>query len=205
MKFSSIVTIIATIALLASCSGSGGSGDSRKVVVFSSGKMKQDATNKALINLEPGNRHEELEIPLTGGANKVTVKTPAGEKTYDVPEGGVYLLNLKADTIIGSIVNFGTNSQRTNIDAEELQNMIDSTQKLMTGENASDAKKTYNIPPNSIKKITANYAATILSPYKLIPYEVKVDEKGNPPEYYKFFTNTQKREAVRELIDRLTK
>jgi hypothetical protein len=203
MKFSSFVVAIATIALLAACS-SGGSGG-KKLVVFSSGKMQHQVTNNTTINFEPGNRHEELVIDLTGNDKQITVKTSAGDKTYEVPDEGVYLLNLKADTVIGSIVNFGANQQRSNIGSDELDYLIDSTKKLMTGEGASDAKKTYFLPPNSIKKITTNQGATLLSPYKNIPYEVTPDEKGNAPEFYKFFTNSQKRESLKELIDRLSK
>lgn len=204
MKFSSFILAMVTIFFAAACS-SGGDGGSKKVVVFSSGKMELDATNKTTINFEPGNRHQELEIPITVNDKKITVKSSAGEKTYDVPEGGLYLLNLKADTVIGSLVNFGASQQRTNIGADELQFLIDSTQKLMTGENASDAKKTYFLTPGSVKKISTNINAVLLSPYKNIPYEVTPDEKGNAPEYYKFFTNSQKREALKELIDRLSK
>lgn len=206
MKFSSFVIAIAAIAFLTACSsGDGKGGGGKKVVVFSSGKMQHDAaTNNTTINFEPGNRHEELEITLTGSDKAITVKTSAGDKTYDIADGGLYLINLKADTIIGSIVNFG-GKQRTNIGSEELDYLIDSTKKLMTGEGASDAKKTYFLPPNSVKKISTNLSATVLSPYKNIPYEVTPDEKGNAPEFYKFFTNSQKRETLKDLIDRLSK
>lgn len=205
MKFSSFLIAIAAIVFITACGSSGGGGE-KKLVVWSSGKMKHDAANSnTIINLEPGNRHEDLKIRLASSDKSVTVKTPSGDKTYELPEEGVYLLNLKADTVIGSIVTFGSNTQRTNIGAEELDFMIDSTKKLMSGEGASDAKKTYFLPPGSIKKITATQGATLLSPYELIPYQVEADDKGNAPEFYKFFTNTQKREALKELIDRLSK
>jgi hypothetical protein len=202
MKFSSLVSAIAVIIFFAACS-SGDSG-SKKLVIWANGKIESDPANKTTINFEPSNRHNELEIPLTGNEKKVTVKTAGGDKTYDLADGGVFLLNLKADTIIGSIVNFGGN-QRTNIGSEELDYLIDSTKKLMSGEGASDAKKTYFLPPNTIKKVTPNINATLLSPYKNIPYEVTPDDKGNAPEFYKFFTNTQKRETLKDLIDRLSK
>lgn len=204
MKFSSFIIAMVCLALISSCS-SGKAGGGKKVVIFSSGMMKQDEQNKTTIDFEPGNRHNELEISLSAGDKTITVKTAAGDKTYDVTEDGLYLLNLKADTIIGSIVNFSEGTQRSNIGSEELDFLIDSTQKLMSGEGASDAKKTYNLKPNSIKKITTNIEAQLLSPYKNIPYEVKVDDKGNAPEIYKFFTNSQKRESLKDLIDRLRK
>lgn len=204
MKSISFLTAIAVILLASACS-SGGSGGGKKVVVWSSGNMVSDPANKTTITFEPGNRHNELELTLTGSDKSITVKSPSGDKTYEIPDNATYLLNLKADTVIGSYVNFGSGQGATRLDAETLDRMIDSTQKLMTGEGASEANKSFNLPPNSIKKISANPSANLLSPYKNIPYEVTPDEKGNAPEYYKFFTNKQKREALKELIDRLSK
>lgn len=203
MKFSFPVIAIAAIIFFTACS-SGDKGGGKKLVVWSTGNITPDANDKTVINYEQSNRHNELEITLTSNDKKVTIKTSGGDKTFDLPDDGVYLLNLKTDTIIGSIVSFGTGNQRTNIGSEELDYMIDSTKKLMSGEGASDEKKTYNLPPQSIKKVTANTSATLLSPYKTIPYEVTPDEKGNAPEYYKFFTNAQKRDALKDLIDRLS-
>jgi hypothetical protein len=204
MKSISFLTAIAVILFASACS-SGGSDGGKKVVVWSSGNMVSDAANKTTINFEPGNRHNELELTLTGNDKSITVKSPSGDKTYEIPDNATYLLNLKADTVIGSYVNFGSGQGTTKLDAETLDHMIDSTQKLMTGEGASEANKSYNLPPNTIKKISTNLNANLLSPYKNIPYEVTPDEKGNAPEYYKFFTNKQKREALKELIDRLSK
>lgn len=205
MKFSSFITAIAILFFISACGGSGDSGGGKKVVVFSSGTITPDPASKSTLQFEPGNRHNELIIDLAGSDKTFTVKSAAGDKTYEIGDDALYLLNLKADTIIGSYVNFGDNQSATKLDAETLDRMIDSTQRLMTGENASDAKKSYNLPPNSIRKITSNLNATLLSPYKNIPYEVTPDEKGNAPEFYKFFTNKQKREALKELIDRLSK
>jgi hypothetical protein len=204
MKSISFLTAIAVILFASACSP-GGSDGGKKVVVWSSGNMVSDPANKTTINFEPGNRHNELELTLTGNDKSITVKSPAGDKTFEIPDNATYLINLKADTVIGSYVNFGSGQGTTKLDAETLDRMIDSTQKLMTGEGASDANKSYNLPPNSIKKISTNLKANLLSPYKNIPYEVTPDEKGNAPEYYKFFTNKQKREALKELIDRLSK
>jgi hypothetical protein len=203
MRAISFLTAIAVILLASACSG--GSDGGKKVVVWSSGNMVLDPANKTTIKFEPGNRHNEEVITLTGSDKSITVKSASGDKTYEIPDNATYLLNLKADTVIGSYVNFGSGQGATKLDAETLDRMIDSTQKLMTGEGASDANKSYNLPPNSIKKISTNINANLLSPYKNIPYEVTPDEKGNAPEYYKFFTNKQKRDALKELIDRLSK
>jgi len=202
MKLTSL-TIFFVLLLLAACSSGGG----KRIVVMSSGKIAVNSQDNKTINFEPGGQHNELEMNF-GGSEKVTVtvKTAGGgTTTYDVPDNGAYVLNLKSDTMVGNLVNYGSAGRPGSITGVQLQHMIDSTQDLLTGKNASDEKKTFWIVPNSIKKISANKDAKILSPYKLIPYEVDVDKDGKAPETYKFFTNKQKREDLNDLLKRLSK
>lgn len=201
MKLFALIAVCSVTLAVTSCSSGGG----KKVVIMSSGKMHVDEKDHKTIVFEPGNQHNDLELTLGADDKTVLVKTSSGEKTYDIPENALYLLNLKSDTVIGNIVNYGSSGIPASISSEALQHMIDSTQQLLVGANASDEKKTFFLVPNSIKKISTNLNATILSPYKGIPYEVKVDDKGNAPEMYKFFTNKQKREALNELLERLKK
>ena len=88
---------------------------------------------------------------------------------------------------------------------EQFDRMVDSTQQLIDGKNASDAKKTYFIVPSSIKKISSATSVTVVGPYKGIPGSVEVDAKGNVPEVYKFFTNTQQRKSLDDLRKRMSK
>lgn len=202
MKYSMIA--VCSIALFAiACSSGGGGG--KKLIVMSSGKLQTGDGGKT-INFEPGNQHNELELNYSG-SDKVTVsvKTGGTDKTYDLPEDGTYLLNLKSDTMIGSIVNFGSGGMPTSITTEQLHHIIDSTQQLIMGQNASDANKTYFLTPASIKKVSPNQGAKLIGPYNTIPAKVEADDKGNAPEIYKFFTNKQKREALNELIQRMNK
>jgi hypothetical protein len=203
MKNVAAIILIAVIFCCNACSG--GSSSGKKVIVMSSGKMKQNAADPKTIDFEPGNQHNELTLELGADEKAVVVKTGDADKSYEIPDNGVYLLNLKADTMIGNQVNFGESGMASHINADQLQHIIDSTQQLMRGEGASDEKRTYFLVPNSIKKITANPEAQLLSPYKNIPYEVKVDDKGKAPEMYKFYTNSQKREALTDLLKRLNK
>jgi len=202
MKIFSAIILIAAVSLFNACS-SGGSG--KKVIVMSSGKIKVDPNDPKTINFEPGGQHNELELLLGEGDKTVVVKSGGTDKSYDIPESGLYLLNIKSDTMIGNQVNFAATDRAAHITSDQLQHIIDSTQDLMRGVNVSDEKKTFFLVPGSIKKITGNLNAQLLSPFKLIPYKVDVDEKGNPPEIYKFFTNSQKREALDELLKRLQK
>jgi hypothetical protein len=203
MKLLSLFSVGLSIVILSACSGSKGG---KTLVIMSSGKMQVDKANPSTVNFEPGTQHNEEILTYSGeGKTTVTIKSSAGDKTYDLPDNGIYLLNLKKDTMIGSVVNFGSAGMPTAISGEQLEHIIDSTQQLLMGQNASDEKKTYFLAPGSVKKLSPNNTAKVLGPYNAIPYKVEADKEGNAPEYYKFFTNAQKREALGDLIKRLQK
>jgi hypothetical protein len=179
-------------------------GVEKKVKVMSSGKIQVDEATKT-ITLEPGTQHNEAELTLTAKDKAITVKSPEGDQSYEVPDNGLYLLNIKTDTLIGNLVNFGSGGIPQSITTEQLEHIIDSTQQLINGQNASDANKTYFIVPKTIKKLTTNLNAQLINPYSNVPYEVKADKDGKAPEIYKFFTAKQKRESLNELVARMKK
>jgi hypothetical protein len=199
MKCTLFSTMVAVI-FFAACSP----GIEKKIVIMSSGKIQVDANSKT-VTWEPGSQHNETELNLSAKDNAVTVKSSEGDKTYEVPENGLYILNLKTDTLIGNLVNFGSSGMPTSISTEQLEHIIDSTRQLIEGKNASDASKTYFIVPKTVKKLTTNLNAQLLNPYKNIPYKVETDKEGKAPEIYKFFTAKQKREALNELVERMNK
>lgn len=204
MKRYFALLMLVLISLVQSCGPA--KTNAKRVLIISSGKLKVDEQNQKLVVFEPGGQHNEQELTFNeSGAVTIMVRTPKGEVSFVMPESGAYLLNLKTDTVVGGAVTFGTAGRPAYISAEQLDQMIDSTKKLMIGANTSDEKKTYFLPPMTIKKISASANASLLSPYKLIPAKIEVDEKGNAPEVYKFFTNTQKREALADLMKRMTK
>ncbi|MBE7173677.1 MAG: hypothetical protein INR73_24100 [Williamsia sp.] len=188
---------VVLLALLAACSGGGG----KKVLIMSSGKISVSEDQKT-ITLDPGTTHNEKEIDLGSGEKiTLTVKSPDGSKTYDVTENGHYLLNLKTDTLVGGVVRYGNSGIPTSLSNEQVDHIIDSTRQLMAGQNASDANKTYFLPPFVIKKITTEEGSKIVGPYNAIPRSVDVDQSGKTQEVYKFVTNKQ----TRETLDDLTK
>jgi hypothetical protein len=199
MKYTLFSTMFAVICF-AACSP----GVEKKVKVMSSGKIQVDEATKT-ITLIPGTQHNEAELTLTEKDKAVTVKSPEGDNSYEVPENGLYILNLKTDTLIGNMVNFGNAGVPASISTEQLEHIIDSTQQLINGQNASDENKTYFIVPKTIKKLTTNLNAELINPYKNIPYKVEVDKDGKAPEIYKFFTAKQKRESLNELVERMKK
>jgi hypothetical protein len=199
MKCTFFCTMIAMVCF-AACSP----GVQKKVKVMASGKIQVDEATKT-ITLEPGTQHNETELTLSEKDKGVTVKSPDGDQAYETPDAGVYILNIKTDTLIGHMVNFGNGGAPTSITNDQLDHIIDSTQQLINGQNASDANKTYFIVPKTIKKLTANTNAQLINPYSTIPSSVSVDKDGKAPEIYKFSTAKQERQSLTELVERMKK
>lgn len=188
------------IVLLAACSG----GDKKKVVVMSSGTISVSGDNPVTINLDPSMQHNEKELDLNGKKVSITVKSPSQTKTYELTDNGTYLLNLKTDTLVGNLVNYGSQGPPSSITADQLQHIIDSTNALLLGQNASDADGTYFLPPFAIKKISAGLSNTVVGPYNPKPSSVTEDASGKVPDVFKFNTNTQKRKDLDDLIKRMS-
>ncbi len=203
MKLTQILLAGMFILALASCGGENSSKEFKKVMVYASGKISNN-NGDVLFSISPSNQHNEQEFDVTG---KTSFQAKYGDETlsFDVNEPGYYILNLKKDTLVGSLVNFGGEGMVSKLSAEDVDNMIDSTQKLLSGENASDANRTYNIVPKSIKNVGNSASIQVYGPYSNIPYEIKLDKDGNAPEILKFFTNPQRRKALDELNERLRK
>jgi hypothetical protein len=181
------------LLLLVSCSGGG----QKKIVVMASGKL---SVSDKTITIEPGTTHNEQDLVFTDSKLTLTVKGNfGGDKTFDIAENGVYLLNLQVDTLIGGLVNYGKSGPPGSITEEALNHIIDSTHQLMEGKNANDAKGPFFLPPGTLKKVSTKDNARIIGSFKGIPASVEVDDSGNTAEIFKFFTNKQKRETINDL------
>ena len=193
-----------SLIVFASC---GEKKPTKKVVVMSSGKMQVDQSDPSKINFTPGGQHNELTLELPSEKNTVSVKItePAGEKSFEVQGDGLFVINLKTDTIVGGIVNYGSSGIPSNISTEQLEQIIDSTQKLLLGQNTSDEKKTFQILPMAAKKLSSNSTENVIGPHSSIPGTVEVDKDGKAPVYYKFDTNSQKRVALKKMLERMSK
>ncbi|HUQ67361.1 MAG TPA: hypothetical protein VM101_14455 [Flavitalea sp.] len=173
---------------LYSCGGGG-----RKVVIMASGTIK---VNGNTVNLQPGTTHNEETIVPDG--DKITVNSPSGDKDFDLKESGLYLLNLKKDTIAGSYQKTGTDNSQIVITQENLWERVDSLTMLMKGQGVSEAKRNYSIPPMTIAKITKNTDAQIIGPFRKIPGSF---DPSREHEVYKFNTNKE----ISEIIEKVKK
>lgn len=174
-----------------------GANHEKRIVVMASGKLT--VTDK-LIELDPSFSHNEQELMFKDDKLTITVKSTAGvNKTFDLTENGVYVLNLQNDTLTGGMVNYGASGRPGSITAEQRDHIIDSTQQLLLGRNVSDANGTYFLPPFTIKKVSAKMNTKIIGSFKGIPYSNSPDDSGSVPDVIKFSTNKEKRETLKEL------
>jgi hypothetical protein len=177
-----------SILLLTSCGGGG-----KKVLIMASGKVTMQGNT---VTLAPGTSHTEVTYEPSG--DNISIVSPSGNKEVAVKEPGLYILNLKTDTIVGSYQETGTDNSQKVITQDDVWNRVDSLTKLMTGANVSAASRNYNIPPMEISRITANTDAEIIGPYRKIPGSFDPSRKH---EVYKFSTNPE----IKETIDNVKK
>ncbi len=201
-KLSILIPVLSIAFMFCACSG-GGSKSEKKVVIMASGKITVTDKN---IELDPSLTHNEQQLTFTDDKVTLTVKSTAGtSKTFDLTEGGVYLLNLQTDTLIGGTVNYGDLGRAGAITAEALDHIIDSTQQLMAGTNTNDAKGPFFIVPFSIKKVSAKNNTKVIGSFKGIPYQNETDANGEMPDVIKFFSVKQKRETLKDLLEQRAK
>ena len=186
-RFQELITLC-FIVLLSACAGNG-----KRILIMASGKVQ---VSNNTVKLDPGTTHTEKEMNVTG--DKITVSTPSGTTDFPVPENGLYVLNLKKDTIAGSFQHTGTENHQQVISLENLKTRIDSLEQLMRGANVNAANKNYFIPPNQLVKITDNINAQVIGPYLKMPAAF---ESGKDHEIYKFYTNKE----LEEIVERLKK
>ncbi|HTI11185.1 MAG TPA: hypothetical protein VL832_21585 [Puia sp.] len=171
-------------------------GHDKKILVYASSDIQTDNT-KTAITIGEGTTHHEQELDFTG-SDPVTlnVQSPAGKLALEVQDDGLYIANLKNDTVIGSYQHVGADNGDSKITQDALKQKLDSLQKLVAGENVSAANRNYFITPNKIVKITGDTKAKIFGPYTTIPGAF---DAGSVPEIYKFYSIKEIREIISKL------
>lgn len=170
----------------------------KQIMIIAKGDITADGSNITV----KGSGSSDKTIELSD-ETALDVTTSSGKTSISIPgESGFYLVNLRADTIVGSQQIIGTDisSSRT-ISQEEIKIKIDSLGQLITGANVSEKNHNYMVLPNKAVKVSANTKAMIFGPFTGIPGSLDADENGKAPDIYKFYTNTE----VRALIDKLKK
>lgn len=187
MKLSISTSIFCAAVLFYACS----SGPATKVLVMASGDFQ---INGNTITLKPGTRHNESTF--SPSENTITVEAPSGATSFTVDGPGLYLLNLKKDTVVGSYQRVGTDNSQQIISQESLKQRLDSLSQLLAGSNVSAAARNYNLPPFAIRKITDNTGAEIIGPYMGMPNSFDPTKEH---EIYKFYTSKEMSEIIQKL------
>ncbi len=188
MKHIQLLACTLLVSLIISCSGK-----PKKVLIMASGKITVEGNT---IKVEPGTRHNE-ELMIVQG-DRISVNNGSTSTEHSVTEPGLYLLNIKNDTLVGSYKRVGTENTTTRVTQEELQKNIDSLQQLMAGANVNATNRNFCIAPGKLTMITANTDAQIIGPYLKMPASF---EGGKEYEIYKFSTNKE----IMEVVDKLKK
>ena len=188
-----LTTLFLAAILLASCSNS-----VKKIVIFGRGSIDVNPNAKTITVQDDGPAVDyttEFRLP---SALNLTIKKTSGDVPVTVAANGLYLVNAKKDTVIGSYQNYDAKrAAGKQISQDELKGMIDSLIQLTKNQNVSAANRNFFVLPFTAVKITDNADATIIPPFKQMPL---VEQSGNKiPEVYRFYNISEIRETIAKL------
>jgi hypothetical protein len=190
MKKSSGV-LLYVVLLLCACSS-----HQKKILLYADSKIAVDESQKN-ITVQDGTTQVEKELNFNGSDPVIlNITGPRGKYTLEAKEDGLYLANLKSDTIVGSMQHTGS-SKQTRLTQEQLKFQLDSLNKLVVGANISAAAKNYFITPGRMEKITNLTNAKIFGPFTPVP---SAFDAGSVPEIYKFYNLSE----VQDIVSKLT-
>ena len=179
-------------SLLIACAG-----NDKTIIIMSKGDATVDL-NAGTIQAKDGAGHEEKLVAVNKANISFKLNTPVGEATVELKENGLYVINVKNDTIIGSYQPYTSASQAQKVITQEsLAQKIDSLQLLSEGKNVTAANRNYFILPNQATFITSNPQAQVVGPYHQMRSAEKVD--GKDPEIYRFYSIKEIREMITKL------
>ena len=192
-----IIVSLFAILLFASCAN-----NIKRIVVMSKGPAELDESTKT-IKAKDGTGHEEKVVNFSDAELNLQIDAPAGKTSLVLKEKGLYILNVKNDTIIGSYQNYTAPKLQQNLMTQDVLKLkIDSLQQLTMGSNVSAANRNFFILPNQVVKVSDNLDAIIVGPYHQMRSAEKID--GKDPEVYRFYSIREVRETVAKLVE-LTK
>ena len=184
--------LLFAIVLFAACKG-----HEKKVLVYASDKITVDDTKQHItISNGDGTTHHEEELDFTTGSPvTLNVESAQGKYTVTIPDDGLYVANLKNDTVVGSRQHVGEVGE-SRITQDVLKQKVDSLGKLMLGQNISEANQNYFIPPGKAVKITGETNAKVFGPFTTVSSSF---DAGSVPAIYKFYSMREMHEIVGKL------
>jgi hypothetical protein len=187
-----IAALLFATALLASCAG-----NNKRIYVMSKGPAVYDEASKT-ISAKDGRGHEEKIINISSAEVALKLNGPSGEASVNFKENGLYIINIKNDTIIGTKQHYvNPKLQKSMMTQDELKANIDSLYQLTEAKNMGAANHRFFILPNQAVKITDNLDAIIVGPFHQMTTAARVD--GVEPEVYRFYSIHEIRETIIKL------
>ena len=179
-------------------------GHEKKVLIYASDKIQVDPTQHNItISSGDGTTHHEQELDFsTGDPVTLNIESSQGKYTVTIPDDGLYIANLKTDTVVGSRQHVGAEGGEGRITQDALKSKLDSLQKLSQGQNVSEANQNYFILPGKAVRLTTETGAKVFGPFTTIPGSF---DAGSVPAIYKFYSMREMREIIANLDKMMTK
>jgi len=170
-------------------------GHEKKILVYANSDIQVDNT-KTHITVTDGGPHHEQELDfITGDPVTLDIQSPSGKQSLTASDDGLYILNLKTDTVVGSKQHVGAEGEGR-ITQDALTQKLDSLKKLAADQNVSDANQNYFIIPGKIARITPETQAKVFGPFTTVPGGF---DAGSVPAIYKFYSMKEMREIIANL------
>ena len=190
MQKNSAAFVLVLLVAFTACKG-----HEKKILVYANSDVQVDNT-KTHITVTDGGPHHEQELDFSGG-DPVTldVQSPSGKLSLTASDDGLYILNLKTDTVVGSKQHVGAEGGGM-ITQDALTQKLDSLKKLVADQNVSDANQNYFIVPGKMARITPETQAKVFGPFTTVPGGF---DAGSVPAIYKFYSMKEMREIIASL------
>lgn len=171
-------------------------GKPKRMIVFSKGEATVEAGS---IKANNGSVHEEKIVDLkTEHKTTLAISSPAGKVTVDLLGEGLFVVNAKNDTLLGSFQEYKDPKLATKLVTQEmLKNQIDSLTLLLEGKNVNATNRNFYLLPNQVAKISDNIQSMVVGPYHRIRSAETID--GKAPEVYRFYSIKEVREAIEKM------
>ncbi len=187
-----LIVCLSVLALLSSCAS-----NNKRLIVMSKGAAEVN-TDAKTIAAKDGAGHDEKTVDITGEKISFKLSSPVGDANVELTDNGLYVINVKNDTIIGSYQAYADPKTIKNVvSQEELKVKIDSLIQLTEARNINAANRNFFILPNTAAKISSNIDAIVVGPYHKMTSAEKVGDKD--PEVYRFFSIKEIREEITRL------
>ncbi len=155
-------------------------------------------TDTRTITAKDGSGHDEKTVDITGEKLTFQLSSPAGNSSVDMTDNGLYLINVKNDTIVGGYQPYADPKTIKRVfSQDDVKVRIDSLVQLAAGKNISTANHNFFLLPNTATKISSNIDAIVVGPYHQMTSAEKVGDKD--PEVYRFFSIKEVREEIARL------